>query len=154
MEWLQEKSSDEKRLYISLMILKAIAENSPTLFYSNVAEFFVQIWIGIRSTSLLIRNTSIKCLRQALTLVSIRTTNSRVEWYYGLFMKVKEGLKTTKNEIIHGSMLVLAELLLLTGNFMASFFNETVKTVLNFSTNVDPLVRHAIGSNTIILIVS
>eukprot|EP01080_Neovahlkampfia_damariscottae_P005829 gene5829-9652_t len=144
MEWLQEKNSDEKRKYIALAILKAIAENSPTLFYSNVDEFFIKIWIGIKSTSLLIRNVSIQCLREALTLVSIRTSNSRVEWYYTLLKHVKEGLNSNKNEIIHGCLLVLAELLLLTGNFMTNFYNEVTQTVLKFTQKSDPLIRHAI----------
>lgn len=56
-------------------------------------------------------------MRQAcLCLVEQRETRYRVQWYYRLFESTQRGLaRNQSNEVVHGSMLALGELLRHTG---------------------------------------
>ena len=64
-------------------------------------------------------------------VVEQRETRYRVKWYYELFEETKRGARRgAGSDSIHGSLLVIGELLRHTGEFMLSRYKEVAETVL------------------------
>lgn len=48
LEWLQERERYEPRRHAAVLVLKELAQNSPTLFYVHVSSFVDLIWVALR----------------------------------------------------------------------------------------------------------
>jgi FKBP12-rapamycin complex-associated protein len=145
LEWLEgDRHKDDGRRYASVLVLKELAENAPTLFYTHVSNFLIHIWNGIHDPSIDVREGSIQALRAVLALVSERSSTGRVEWYHDILSKVKSGFKSKQPESIHGSLLATGELLRNTGKFMTNEFDEICNTVLGYSDHREKMIRRAV----------
>lgn len=128
-----------------MLVLKELAENAPTLFYTHVKSFLQHIWKGIRDPSIDVREASVAALRAVLQLVSERTGSYvRVEWYHSILDEAMKGLRSRNIESIHGSILVIGELLRNTGNFMWGSFDKTCELVLKFSDHKDKCIKKSV----------
>ncbi|KAH9151558.1 hypothetical protein AeRB84_005855 [Aphanomyces euteiches] len=154
-EWLTNPSfqSNHRRL-AACMVLEALASAVPTLFHVNLNTFFVAIWPAIRDPRVEVREAARDALSACLQLVSLRQTRNKLQWYCKIYDQVQEGLSATKAvglssvliskstpwENIHGSLLIIGELLKYTGGFVMPRFREVCDVVLSFKDAKDKLV--------------
>lgn len=92
LEWLQGDRSEQRR-HASVLVLKTLAENAPTLFNVHVSsvylfffflysmQFLDHVWIALRDTKLEIRESAILSLRACLVLISKRASRWRLQVY-------------------------------------------------------------------------
>ena len=111
-------------------MLREIAYCMPTFFFQNVQQFFDVIFHAIYDPKPHLRESAANALRMALVVTSQRETSSQSRegagghssWYQRCFTQVVEGLDdstpvkdkslvASREERIHGSLLVLSELL-------------------------------------------
>lgn len=123
-----------------------MAINAPTLFYVNVSQFFDSIWAAIRDRMPEIRKAAANALRACLRLISHRHTRYRVQWYCKIYEQVFRGFASNSVEAVHGSLLIVGEMLQCTGDFMIPRFKEVCDTVLRYKDCRDVLVRRTVSS--------
>lgn len=111
----------ELRRYGAVLVLKELAVNAPSLFNQHAKDFFSLIWTGIRDPKPNIRESSIDALRAALLLIRDREKTKQVT-YEALYQEAQNGIRNSNADWIHGSILVLGEMMLLTGDFMQVHF--------------------------------
>jgi FKBP12-rapamycin complex-associated protein len=158
LEWLEGDNTtthrahrDDGRRYAAVYVLKELAENAPTLFYAHVQDFLKHIWNGLRDPSHIVRDGSKLALSAVLALISERHSLARTTWYYDIFQKTKDGFKMKNAECIHGSLLVIGELLKNTTEFMSEQFEYTCETVLSYAN--DSVSRDKLVRNTVIRLI-
>ncbi|OQR94007.1 phosphatidylinositol kinase (PIK-L1), partial [Achlya hypogyna] len=162
-EWLTNpcfNSSQSHRRLAACLVLKALAIAVPTLFHVNLSTFFVAIWPAIRDARVDVRDAATDALAACLQLIAMRQTRHRVQWYCKIYEQVQEGLnvshrtgattvallstKTPARDSIHGSLLVVMQLLKNTGNFMVPRFREVCDIVLCYKDSKDKLVARSV----------
>ena len=130
-----------------VMVLQELAIAAPAVFNVHVRSFIEVIWNPLRDPDPGIRKSAVSALRACLVLIEKRETRYRVQWYYRLFEETQRGLsRTTGVETVHGSLLVLGELLCHTGEFMLARYREACDTVLLFRGNQEKVIRRAVIS--------
>ncbi|KAK7093536.1 serine/threonine-protein kinase mTOR-like isoform X2 [Littorina saxatilis] len=120
LEWLATDKSEGRR-HAAVLMLKELAVNTPTFFFQQVQQFFDCIFNAIRDIKLIVRESAVEALRAALAVTSQRETKNsqRSQWYKQCFDKAEEHVddaqlkerKMTRDEWIHGSLLIFNELL-------------------------------------------
>ncbi|EQC27376.1 FKBP12-rapamycin complex-associated protein [Saprolegnia diclina VS20] len=146
-EWLTNpcfNSSQSHRRLAACFVLKALAVAVPTLFHVNLSTFFVAIWPAIRDARVDVRDAATDALAACLQLISMRQTRHRVQWYCKIYDQVQEGLNTPAWDAIHGSLLVVMQLLQNTGSFMVPRFREVCDIVLCYKDSRDKLVARSV----------
>lgn len=137
----------EYSLIAGVMVLQELAIAAPAVFNVHVRSFIEVIWNPLRDSDPGIRKAAVSALRACLVLIEKRETRYRVQWYYRLFEETQRGLsRTTSVETVHGSLLVLGELLCHTGEFMLARYREACDTVLLFRGNQEKVIRRAVIS--------
>jgi FKBP12-rapamycin complex-associated protein len=121
----------ENRRLASVLVLKELAKNAPTLFNVYVAEFFDKIWTALRDPKEQVRIGAVDALRACLTLILERQSSMRVQWYYKIYDEAIKGLRQSSPENIHGSLLTIGELLRSTGDFLSTRFKDICDWVRN-----------------------
>jgi FKBP12-rapamycin complex-associated protein len=114
LEWLQ---GDRSRL-AAVLVLRELAINSPTLIYASVPRILDLVWIAIRDSRQLIRETAAECLSQCLEIIQQRESPQRRAWYLRIWDEITKGLKLNNADATHGSLLAMRELLLHAGMVM------------------------------------
>lgn len=117
------------RRHAAVLVLREIAYCMPTFFFQNVQQFFDVIFHAIYDPKPMLRESAANALRMALVVTSQRETSSQSRemgvgghssWYQHCFTQVVEGLEdsspvkdksSSREDRIHGSLLVLSELL-------------------------------------------
>lgn len=146
MQWLAGPRQESSRL-AGVMVLQELAIAAPAVFNVHVRSFIEVIWNPLRDPKQHIREAAVSALRASLVLIEKRETRYRVQWYYRLFEETQRGLrKVTSIETVHGSLLVLGELLGHTGEFMLARYREVCDTVLRFRESKEKLIRRAVIS--------
>ena len=145
LEWLQDERVEYRRL-AAVLILRELAKNSATVFNVHVSAFIRSIWSAIRDTKINVRRAAIGALRACLVVVEKRETRYRVKWYYELFEETKRGARkgSAGADSIHGSLLVIGELLRHTGEFMLARYREVVEMVLQYSESRERIIRSSV----------
>jgi FKBP12-rapamycin complex-associated protein len=78
-----------------------------------------------------IREGAVEALRACLIDMSKRADKYRLECYYSLYEEAKKNILRAKHSYhIHGSLLVIGELLQHTGEFMVPRFEEVAANIL------------------------
>ena len=75
----------EARRHASVLILRDMAHNAPTLFYPYVSQFFENIWVALRDAKVVIREGAADALRACLELISQRESQQRPQWYQNIY---------------------------------------------------------------------
>ena len=75
----------EARRHASVLILREMAQNAPTLFYPYVSQFFENIWAALRDAKVVIREGAADALRACLELISQRESQQRPQWYQNIY---------------------------------------------------------------------
>lgn len=124
--WLEPRADgNEYRRFAASLLLREMADKSPAVFNLHVKAFIDAIWSAIRDPRAHVREMATCALSACLRLVAERETRYRVQWYYKLFEQTVRGLNreprsgsVPTGESIHGSLMVLGELLRHTGEFL------------------------------------
>jgi len=149
LSWLSKDRVDSAcRRYTAVLVHKELAENAPTIFNVYVNRFLSSIWTAVYDSKRIVREASVSAVRACLEVIEQRETRHRVPWYYQLYAETRRGLglqskRGSSTESIHGSLLVIGELLRHTGEFMLARYREVAQTVLSFATSQNKLVRRA-----------
>jgi len=145
-DWLQgEPRGDTTRRYAAVLVLKELAINAPVYFSPLIEAFLEHIWVAIHSDGKpMVREAAVEALRAVLVIMAKRSDEAR---YHQLLSKISEkmseGFCIAEASSIHGSLLVIGELLRNTGNFMHSSFEDTCKIVFGYKQHRHRLVQRA-----------
>ncbi|KAI8098676.1 armadillo-type protein [Halteromyces radiatus] len=140
LEWLQ---GDRSRL-AAVLVLRELAINAPTLIYAYVPRILELVWLALRDSRPIIRENAADCLSQCLEIVQQRETPLRRTWYARIWEEVNRGLRNGSAETIHGSLLVMRELLLHAGMFMTDMYRDVCDITLRFKDSRDLLIRKTV----------
>nr|WBK62802.1 target of rapamycin [Sogatella furcifera] len=118
-EWLGGDRHEGKR-HAAVLVLRELALSVPTYFFQQVQTFFELIFNAIHDPKPFIREGAVEALRAALVITSQRETARQTQkptWYSTCYFDAMKGFEDivakgiNKDDRIHGSMLVLNELL-------------------------------------------
>ena len=115
LEMMQPDKQEEARRYAGVLILKELARNSQTYFYSHIGVVFENILVPLRDQRLIVREGAAELLAACLEIVTTRERQTRSPYLFKILQDAQMGLKQTQPEVIHGSLLTYRELLLHAG---------------------------------------
>ncbi|XP_027228160.1 serine/threonine-protein kinase mTOR isoform X1 [Penaeus vannamei] len=120
-EWLQGDRNEGRR-HAAVLVLRELALSVPTYFFQQVQQFLDVIFNAVRDPKPQIREGAVAALRVALAITAQRETKEMQQtmWYKQCLTEVWAGFddqannkdrSLTRDDRIHGSLLVLNELL-------------------------------------------
>ena len=142
LEWLH--GTQPHRLFAACVVLQQLADNAPTIFFVRTREFFDLIWGPLWHSKEFIRLSAGKALSACLAVLGQRTYH--LQWYCNIYDMIHEGFQKGTAESIHGSLLVVREMLKHTGNFMMPRFKEVCKAIMLLKDHNSKVVTSAITS--------
>lgn len=138
-EWLttspenaSSSSKQEYRKHASLLIITALANNSPYLLYPYVNSILDNIWRALRDTKLVIRMDSAVTLGKCLSIIQDRDSALTKQWVQRLFKECVYGLTLNTNESIHATLLVYRELLTLNSFYLNGKYDEIFQATVRY----------------------
>lgn len=140
LEWLQVDRQENRR-FASVLLLRELARSSPTLIYGFLSQILDLIWVALRDPKVLIRETAAEALGVCLGIMKNRDQKNRDQWYAKILEEAKSGLRIGTTDAIHGSLLILLQLLDTAGMFMGASYRETCDIVLRLKDNRDHGIR-------------
>ncbi|KAF5697031.1 FKBP12-rapamycin complex-associated protein, partial [Fusarium mundagurra] len=143
LEWLQNDRVEERR-YSAVLVLRELARSAPTLMYQYIPTIFDWIWIGLRDTRQLIRATSAETVSACFRILRERDQEMKQLWMSKIYNESKAGLKVNTVESIHGSLLVLKELLEQGAMYMQEHYQEACEIVFKHKDHRDPTIRKTV----------
>ncbi|MCJ1320534.1 phosphatidylinositol kinase- protein kinase tor1 [Xylographa vitiligo] len=141
LEWLQTEPRQESRRFAAVLVIRELAKNSPTLLYPFVPQILDCIWSALRDIKVLIRETAAEAVGACFEIISARDSSSRQQWFFRMYAGASEGLKSNIIESVHGSLLVIKELLRTGGMFMNEYYREACEIVLHYKDHRDMKIR-------------
>ncbi|KAL2917300.1 phosphatidylinositol kinase-related protein kinase tor1 [Polyrhizophydium stewartii] len=145
-EWLQGDRNEARR-YASVLILRELVSNAPTIIYSFVPQILDLVWVGLRDPKVSIRESAADALSECLALVQARENQLKRQWYRKIFEETQKGFKMTSIDAIHGSLLAVREILTRTSKFMdGSRYSEVCEVVMKFKDHREVLIRRTVMS--------
>lgn len=150
-EWLttspensSSNSKQEYRKHASLLIITAIANNSPYLLYPYINSLLDNIWRALRDNKLVIRVDAAETLEKCLAIIQDRDSKLTKKWFQRLFKGCAYGLQLNTNESIHATLLVYRELLSLKGTHLEEHFDEIYETTMRYRDHKYNVIRKEI----------
>jgi len=144
LDWLRDVQSHGHRRFAACAVLQQLAENAPTVFFVRTKEFFDLIWKPLRDPKEQIRMAAGAALSACLAVLRQRTYH--LQWYCNIYEQIHEGFRKSVAESVHGSLLVVEEMLKHTGNFMVPRFKEICKAIIALKEHRSKVVRCALLS--------
>jgi serine/threonine-protein kinase mTOR len=86
-------------------------------------------------------HTHHRALSACLQILAQRNTVAHVNWYCKIYEQVQEGLSKGQAASIHGSLLIVGEMLSHTGDFMVPRFQEVCQAVMSVREHKDRCIR-------------
>ena len=143
LEWLQNDRVEERR-YSAVLVLRELAKNAPTLMYQYIPSVFDWIWVGLRDTRQLIRVTSAETVRACFQIIRERDQEMKQMWMGKIYNETKQGLRINTIESVHGSLLVLKELLENGGMYMQDHYQQACDIVFRHKDHRDAIIRRTV----------
>ena len=143
---LHDQRQDHRR-FATVLVLRELAENSPTLLYQYVNMILEAIWPPLRDPKVLIRESTAEALSAICAIVAARDPVLCDQWFAKVYSDVSKGFQMNTSEATHGSLLALTELFVRGGMFMQSGkrYEDTCDKVFALREHRDPLVRKQIA---------
>ncbi|EPX72448.1 phosphatidylinositol kinase Tor1 [Schizosaccharomyces octosporus yFS286] len=142
-EWLQGDRQEQKRM-ASVLILKSLAQNSPTLVYLYISEIFQNLWITLRDPKPSIRETAADALGACLDVVCQREAKVQLQCFSKVLLQAEFGLRQSSVEYLHGSLLAYKELFEKSGSFIREHYVAFCDLVLRLREHRDGTIRRSI----------
>ncbi|KAF4953049.1 hypothetical protein FGADI_6319 [Fusarium gaditjirri] len=143
LEWLQNDRIEERR-YSAVLVLRELARSAPTLMYQYIPTIFDWIWVGLRDPRQLIRATSAETVSACFRILRERDQEMKQIWMDKIYNEARSGLKVNTVESIHGSLLVLKELLEQGAMYMQEHYQEACEIVFRHKDHRDPTIRKTV----------
>ncbi|EXA41461.1 FKBP12-rapamycin complex-associated protein [Fusarium oxysporum f. sp. raphani 54005] len=143
LEWLQNDRIEERR-YSAVLVLRELARSAPTLMYQYIPTIFDWIWVGLRDPRQLIRATSAETVSACFRILRERDQEMKQIWMDKIYNEARSGLKVNTVESIHGSLLVLKELLEQGAMYMQEHYQEACEIVFKHKDHRDPTIRKTV----------
>ncbi|KAL3475819.1 armadillo-type protein [Aspergillus californicus] len=140
LEWLQSERQEGRR-FAAVLVIRELAKGSPTLLYGFVSQIFELIWVALRDPKVLIRDTAAQAVSECFEIIAARDMQVRQQWFARIYDEALVGLRSSNVEWIHGSLLVLKELLLKGAMFMNEHYRNACEIVLRLKDHRDPKIR-------------
>lgn len=141
-EWLQPDSKQESRKLAAVLLIRELARNSPTLVYGFIPQIFELIWHAIRDPKEQIRRTAAESVSACFGVMAARDAQFQAQWFQKIYTKALEGLRSQTNiDEVHGSLLILKELLQQGNMFMNDFYRNACEIVLRLKDHKEPKIR-------------
>jgi len=145
LEWLQVERGERRHL-AAVLVLRELAQNTPTLFNVYVDDFLDHIWFALRDPKEDIREAAVEALRVCLRDISSRGRDWRLLCYRKLFAETVAGFASRKAtvHVIHASLLCLGELMSVgpihRAEFMSERCAESCEYVLRYKDHSNQLI--------------
>lgn len=143
LEWLQSDRVEERR-YSAVLVLRELARNAPTLTYNYIGLIFNQIWVGLRDQRLLIRQTAAEAISACFQIIRERDQGARQKYQADIYKEAVSGVRQGSVEYIHGSLLVIKELLQQGGMFMHEHYQDVCEIVFRQKDHRDLQIRKTV----------
>jgi len=143
LEWLQSDRIEERR-YSAVLVLRELGRNAPTLMYTFVGLIFDQIWVGLRDQRLLIRQTAAEAISACFQIIRERDQAMRQTWQSKIYEEAITGTRSLVPENVHGSLLVIKELLQQGGMFMHEHYAEVCEACYRHKDHRELQVRKTV----------
>ena len=140
LEWLQSDRQEGRRL-AAVLVIRELARNSPTLLYGFVPQIFELIWVALRDPKPIIRETAAEAVSTCFAIIVARDTQIRQQWFSRVYDEALIGLKSTNVDWIHGSLLILSELLSKGSMFMQEYYRSCCEILLRLKDHRDAKIR-------------
>lgn len=140
LEWLQSDRQENRR-FAAVLVIRELAKGSPTLLYGFVPQIFELSWVALRDPKILIRETTAESVSECLEIIAARDGQVRMQWFSKIYEEALNGLKSANVDSIHGSLLILKELLLKGAMFMNEKYHNACEIILRLKDHRDPKIR-------------
>ena len=108
----RERTAGEMRALCAALVLRALAENAPTVMYAHVALAFDLLWHVLCAPSAHLRAAAGAALGACLRLVATRVSRQQVQWFNELLARARAALaRDNSPHAWHGALLALEALL-------------------------------------------
>ncbi|PLN84338.1 putative TOR pathway phosphatidylinositol 3-kinase TorA [Aspergillus taichungensis] len=140
LEWLQSERQESRR-FAAVLVIKELAKGSPTLIYGFVPQILELVWAALRDPKVLIRETTAEAVGECFKIIVARDTQVRQSWFARIHGEAMLGLKSHDVDWIHGSLLILKELILNGTTFMNSHYQNACEIILRLKDHRDSRIR-------------
>lgn len=140
LEWLQSERQESRR-FAAVLVIRELAKGSPTLLYGFVPQIFELVWVALRDPKVLIRETAAEAVGECFEIIVARDAQVRQSWFARIYDEALLGLKSHNVDWIHGSLLILKELILKGTMFMKEHYRNACEIVLRLKDHRDPKIR-------------
>ena len=141
-EWLgADKPQEASRRLAAVLIVRELAKSSPTLLYGFIPQIFDYIWNALRDSKDLIRRTAAEAVSACFEIMVARDEPFRMHWFGKMYDLTLQGLQSPNVDLVHGSLLVLKELLLKGGMFMQKHHQNACEIALRLKDHRDARIR-------------
>ena len=140
LEWLQSDRQESRR-FAAVLVIRELARNSPTLLYSFVPQVLDSIWTAVRDVKVLIRETASEAVSSCFEILLARDSTVRTQWFDFMYQEATSVFKAGNVEHIHGSLLIIKDLLLSGGMFMHEHYREACDVALQLKNHRDIKIR-------------
>jgi FKBP12-rapamycin complex-associated protein len=145
LEWLQSDRQESRRL-AAVFLVRELAKNSSTLLYAFVPQIFDCIWVALRDPKVFIRETAAEAVGACFEIIAARDAQLRQQWFSKMYEDALQGTKSNSLEYLHGSLLIIQQLLEKGGMFMKEHYRDTCEIALRFKEHKEPRIRGHIVS--------
>ena len=141
-EWLQPDNKQESRKLAAVYLIRELAKNSPTLIYGFIPQILELVWNALRDPKEAIRRTAAESVSACFEVMVARDPQFRTQSFAKVYAKCLEGLNSFNNvDDIHGSLLILKELLLQGGMAINDFYRNACEIVMKLKDHRDFRIR-------------
>ncbi|KAI4086955.1 MAG: hypothetical protein LQ339_008975 [Xanthoria mediterranea] len=141
LEWLQSDRQENRR-FAAVLVIRELAKNSPTLIYAFVPQVLDCIWVAVRDQKVLIRETAAEAVGACFEIILTRDPSLRDLWHSKMYEETLAGFKSSNLEYLHGSMLIMKELLQKGGMFMRDDrYRDACEVVLRLKDHKESRIR-------------
>ncbi|KAL8826647.1 MAG: hypothetical protein Q9170_007322 [Blastenia crenularia] len=146
LEWLSSERQENRR-FAATLVIRELAKNSPTLLYAFVPTILECIWGAVKDPKVLIRETAAEAVGACFEIILTRDPGLRDHWHGQVYDDTLQGFKSNNLESIHGSLLMLKELLQKGGMFMRDQrYRDACEIVLRLKDHKEARIRAQVVS--------
>jgi serine/threonine-protein kinase mTOR len=144
LEYLQVERNENRR-FAAVLVLRELARNSPTLLYTWIPQILQVIWAAVRDPKVLIRESAAEAMSACFSILTPRDITARNQMFNRVYAETKAGFNVNSVESVHGSILVLRELIHKGGMFMqGEKYKEACNIIQKYLESRDPLIRREV----------
>lgn len=141
LEWLESEKHVNKRLLAAFLIIKELAANAPALMFTHAIEIFGFVWVGIRDSDPLVRQTAAEATGECLNLTMTRDKSLGRQWYMRFQEDISLGFQSSDSQWTLGSLLLFKELAVHRGLLTIDRYKLTCHLVLRLIAHRSPRVQ-------------